>query len=206
MPLRLAPGSRLAGRDDKGGGSGPFSKYHYMETLITILIIVAVLVVIAVVLRKKAEQPAPESAPEKPSGFLLKNYVMNKSESTLYGMLMRALSDNYVVLSKIRIEDFVDVNKNELSREEAFGLRNRIKSRHVDFLICDRNSKPLMAVELDGGSHNNYHRAQRDEFVDGVYREAGLPVRHIRSGSDFAAGINGIRRDLKEANEQEEKI
>ena len=132
---------------------------------------------------------------------------MNKSEVTLYRMLIRALSSDYIVLSKVRIEDFVGVNKNELNEQRTFGLRGKIKSRHVDFRICDLDSKPLMAVELDGGSHQNYHRIKRDTFVDRVYRDIGLPVKHIRSGSNFAEAIGGISRDLnREALENKQSL
>ncbi|MCK5490270.1 MAG: DUF2726 domain-containing protein [Candidatus Pacebacteria bacterium] len=81
---------------------------------------------------------------------------MNASEQALYINLQKNLSDTFIVLSKVRIEDFVKV-KTGIAKNKRFGFRNKIKSRHIDFLICDlATTKPILAIELDGASHNNY--------------------------------------------------
>ena len=36
--------------------------------------------------------------------------------------------------------------------------RNQILPKHVDFLICNDRMTPLLAIELDGGSHNKPSR------------------------------------------------
>ena len=51
--------------------------------------------------------------------------------------------------------------------ENRCGLRNRVKSRHTDFLLFDRESvRPLLAIELDDASHDRQSRIDCDEFVD----------------------------------------
>jgi very-short-patch-repair endonuclease len=42
-----------------------------------------------------------------------------------------------------------------------------VKSRHVDFLVVDRNWYPQMVVEVDGSSHERPDRRTRDERVSG---------------------------------------
>lgn len=43
----------------------------------------------------------------------------------------------------------------------------------MDFLLCDRESlQPLLAIELDGHSHNRPGHQARDKFVDGVFAAA----------------------------------
>ncbi len=94
------------------------------------------------------------------------------------------------------MEDFVDVEFGKLPNNVRFGFRNKIKSRHIDFLICDREStKPLLAIELDGYSHNNYNRIKRDDFVDSAYKDIRLPVERLRVACDFA-GESLRLRDL----------
>ncbi len=89
------------------------------------------------------------------------------------------MGDKYVVLSKVRLWDIFSVVQNQSQSTKAV-LRNKIQSKHVDFLLCDRKTSfPLVAIELDGESHRNYWRRKRDEFVDKVYKNANLPIIHI---------------------------
>lgn len=77
-------------------------------------------------------------------------------------------------------------------------MRGRIKSRHVDFLICDRaTTKPFLAVELDGKSHQGEGRQERDRFVDELYKTIGLPIRHIPVGSNFSECVQRINEELQ---------
>ena len=123
-----------------------------------------------------------------------KERVMNESEQALFINLQKTLSDWYIVLSKVRIEDFVEVTHGV----GGYGARGRIKSRHVDFLICERTTtKPLLAVELDGKSHQEENRQERDRFVDELYKTIGLPIRHIPVGSNFSECAQAINETLK---------
>ena len=133
-------------------------------------------------------------------GYLKKERVMNTSEQALYINLQKTLGDKFIILSKVRIEDFVEV-KSDLARNKFNGLRNRIKSRHVDFLICDlATTKPLLAIELDGASHKNIDRIERDKFVNNLYGEINLKVEHVLKGSDFLEEATKIKNILKNKN------
>jgi len=129
-------------------------------------------------------------------GYFKRERVMNSSEQALYINLQKTLGENFIVLSKVRIEDFVEVRSK--SKNEWWSLRGRIKSRHVDFLICDiTTTKPLLAIELDGTSHRNYGRIERDKFVNDVYNEINLEVVHVLKGSDFAQEAVKIKEILE---------
>jgi len=70
---------------------------------------------------------------------------MNGSEKKFYRLLQRNLIAEFIILAKVRVEDFVDVNKQGLSFGEMTGKRNQIKFYHVDFLICDlKTTQPLL--------------------------------------------------------------
>ena len=164
--------------------------------LLVVVIVFAIVGAIVTASRKNQSQTETKEKPVGPKKYFLRNFLFDKRELPMYNILRRALGDTYLVLSKVRIEDFVKVNKYGRSRQEAFGLRNRIKSRHVDFLICDKTSRPVMAVELDGASHNNPKRRERDERLDKIYKDIGLSVRHIRVGSDFEKEAEAVRQHL----------
>ncbi len=123
-----------------------------------------------------------------------KDRVMNESEQALFINLQKTLGDRYIILSKVRIEDFVEAAHGA----GGYGARGRIKSRHVDFLICDRaTTKPFLAVELDGKSHQGEDRQERDRFVDELYKTIDLPIRHIPVGSNFSECAQEINAALK---------
>lgn len=125
-----------------------------------------------------------------------KDRVMNDSEHALFINLQKALGDAYIVLSKVRIEDFVEVKK-EINSHSKWGLRGRIKSRHIDFLICDyATTKPLLAIELDGKSHNGAKQQNRDHFVNDLYEAINLPIEHIYVGENFLELSQKIKESL----------
>lgn len=154
----------------------------------TIVILFFVAIIIAKLFLQKRERVLNLSL------FRKKERVMNESEQALFINLQQVLGGEYVVLSKVRIEDFVEVKKNQLSSNEEYGARGRIKSRHVDFLICDRaTTKPLLAIELDGKSHSDLRRQDRDNFIDELYKSINLPVEHIPVGGNFLETANKIK-------------
>lgn len=170
------------------------------------LILFIVLAVILILL--KIFENRITDTDKKQSFFYLKDGTMNSSEQALFINLNKQLGSEFIVLSKVRIEDFVGVKHDGLSRNERFGLRNKIKSRHVDFLICDmKSTKPLMVVELDGGSHNAPLRKKRDDVLDDMYNDIKIAYVHVRVGIDFekkveeiklllAKGISDMRQEL----------
>lgn len=128
------------------------------------------------------------------AAYRKKERVLNNSEQALFINLEKILGAEYILLSKVRIEDFIMIGeKNILNNHHRWGLRNRIKSRHVDFLICDTSTtKPLLAIELDGKSHLSFKQQKRDNFIDKLYQTIGLPVKHVSVGSDFASEAQNI--------------
>lgn len=118
-----------------------------------------------------ATQPTFERLP-----YYLRSTVLTNYEKKLYYVLAPFCSKHgFVLLSKIRIADFVQ----PVERRNYHWL-NRITSKHVDFLICANGSfKPLLAIELDDYTHQYQNRQDRDYFVNSVYYSVGLPVLHI---------------------------
>jgi len=160
-----------------------------MKYFIILLIIAGI---VAILLKAFSGKIGPRKSA---LGYLKKERVMNTSEQALYINLQKTLGDNFIVLSKVRIEDFVEVRSK--SKSEWWSLRGRIKSRHVDFLICDLiTTKPLLAIELDGASHRNIGRIERDKFVNDVYNEINLEVVHVLKGSDFLQEATRIKEIL----------
>ena len=45
--------------------------------------------------------------------------------------------------------------------------------------------KIVIAIELDGNSHNSIKMQQRDKFVDGLYEKVGIKLERVVVGTSF---------------------
>jgi len=123
-----------------------------------------------------------------------KIYLLTKAERAFFGVLCQCIAPEQQIFSKVRLEDLIYVRK---GTEERQGYRNRIKSRHIDFLICDKTYvRPLLAIELDDKSHNTQRAIKRDTFVDGALESAGLPLLRVGAARTYDASL--LSRTIRE--------
>src|SRR5690625_4183210 len=86
---------------------------------------------------------------------------------------------------KVRLEDVIGVRPG-LPRNEHHAARNRIKSRHLDFVLVDvTTTRVVCAFELDDPSHNTPRVRQLDEFKDRVMKAAGIPLLRVRAAPSY---------------------
>ncbi len=95
-----------------------------------------------------------------------------------------------VLFSKVRLADIIEPCANEKSSEFQSSF-NRIKAKHIDFVLCDSMSlAPLLAIELDDSTHERNDRKQRDNFVDESMKSAGLSIIHTNDAVNLADKIS----------------
>ena len=118
-----------------------------------------------------------------------RKYLLTKTEYKFYKEL-RVVCDkkNIIICPKVRLEDFIDVTCNE----EKAKYRGYIKSRHVDFILCDNDLNILAAIELDDYSHNYESAKKTDEFKDNLFKQIGIPLNRIKVASDYKQQIKDI--------------
>lgn len=130
--------------------------------------------------------------------FYPKKYFFNQSEKMLYEILNKVGGDTYEVLAKVRLEDFIGVKKSNSGdtkdiKNKKYGSRSRIKSRHVDFLLLDKTTFQLvMAIELDGSSHNTSKAKEADTFKDKLFKHVNLPLHRIHVGENFEERVKEL--------------
>jgi hypothetical protein len=56
----------------------------------------------------------------------------------------------------------------------------------------------LYAIEIDGKSHDNPERQERDKLVDYIFESIHLPLKRVRVGSDFEAIASEMAQKLKQ--------
>ena len=107
--------------------------------------------------------------------------LLSPAERSFYEALLVALRDrrDLVVFAKVRLIDLLSVPAGAGNRRAHV---NRVCSKHVDFVLCDRRElRPLLVIELDDASHEREDRRDRDAFVDAALAEADLPILRVRA-------------------------
>jgi hypothetical protein len=107
--------------------------------------------------------------------FFRRKYLLTKAEKSFYKIL-RAVVAPHPVLAKVRLADLVEADERHLLRRSNF---DHIKSKHIDFVICDQELSPIIAVELDDFSHQRPDRVARDRDVNRILEIASLPLLRV---------------------------
>ena len=82
---------------------------------------------------------------------------------------------NLIICPKVRLLDLVAPRP---GFRNSRGLKARVMSKHVDFVICTPDMNVVAIIELDDTTHLRPDRRKRDNFVDGVLFGAGYRVIH----------------------------
>lgn len=90
--------------------------------------------------------------------------------------LEQVLPPDCRVFGQVRLADVLDIRPG-LTRSQWGSAFARIKSKHLDFVICDDSSlEILFAVELDDSTHQRPDRIERDDFLNQAMSRAGIPL------------------------------
>jgi len=112
--------------------------------------------------------------------------VFDKREVMLFQELKKQMPDGYYIFPKMRLADIMETTA---TGREFHGQFNRISKKHVDFLICNQNYKPVLAIELNGSSHQTARARKSDEFKQKTFEAIGLRLEVVQVGSNFASSV-----------------
>ena len=105
--------------------------------------------------------------------------LLTPAELKFYEALRPLVAGHWHLFSKVRMEDILEV-KPGLEKKEAYGYRSRIKSRHIDFVLCDKGSlEVLMCIELDDSSHQRKAQQEADKFKNEAMAAAGITLTRV---------------------------
>lgn len=123
------------------------------------------------------------------SNYKKKN-LLTKTEYSFYMKAKLALQEkNLFLFPKVRLEDFIEATG---EGKEKQSLRGRIKSRHVDFLVCDDDLHIKAAIELDDNSHSRETAKAADQFKNELFNSLNLPLIRIQVKQDYTNDINNL--------------
>lgn len=164
-----------------------------MEALLGLVIFIFICAAIAgglAGLIARFRRPASNGKAD-PLPYSKRKYLLSPAERSFYEILKRLAPSNHTVFAKVRLADLVFVTKGTPSWQSHF---NRISRKHLDFVICNPDLAPVVAIELDDSSHDEDGRQSRDEFVDQALLAAALPIVHVRARRGYA--LDEVRQML----------
>lgn len=131
-----------------------------------------------------AENP-PEGA-KKVIFYRRNSNFLSRAEKAFFHVLQPLAAEHQcIVFAKVRLEDIVWVAPHVRNR---FAMRNRIKSRHIDFVLCRvKDVQPILAIELDDSSHESFKANMSDVVKNEILQQAGMPLLRVRAASQYDA-------------------
>lgn len=167
----------------------------------TAFIVILAIIIIAMAIKlfsQKGDAPKDDGArivADKILPYKTRDDFLSSAEKSFYLTLKTFINEKAVICPKVSLKDIFFVSKigDNGAGKDYMKYFGQISQKHVDFLLCDLQSmKPLCGIELDDSSHAKEKRVARDEFVDRVYANAGLPLVHIPLKQGYSVN------DLKE--------
>ncbi|MDE7319372.1 MAG: DUF2726 domain-containing protein [Lachnospiraceae bacterium] len=160
-----------------------------MNTNDTMIVLAAVCVILLCILRpfirrRRFEKDYPYE----------KKMLLTAAEYRFYRILKERCDKNdLLICPKVRMEDFLQVT----DRQNINKYRGYIKSRHIDFIICDKDLYMLAGLELDDSSHDTDAAAVTDAFKNNVFKKIKIPLYRIPvEPKMYKSRIDEMIRDL----------
>ena len=101
--------------------------------------------------------------------------LLSAAELEFFHTLETVVGDHFCLLAKVRVADLVDVCG--VYGREWWTAFARVSQKHIDFIVASRQSvEVLVAIELDDSSHLKGPRRKRDDLLNAVFVQAGIPL------------------------------
>ncbi|MEI6648144.1 MAG: DUF2726 domain-containing protein [Actinomycetes bacterium] len=101
---------------------------------------------------------------------------LTETEQILYWRLVEALP-NKIILSQVQLSQILGVKKGYNHHE----WWNKINRMSVDFLICNKDSSIITAIELDDWTHARNDRKVADAKKDKALHSANIEILRLRA-------------------------
>jgi len=126
--------------------------------------------------------------------YTKKKYFLTIAERKFFEVLESIVGDNYYIFPQVHLSSLLYIKKGE---RQFRTYLNKINRKSVDFVVLDKqNLSPFLAVELDDSSHYQRQRVKRDEFVNGAFEAAEIPLLRIKASSAYDA--EEVRKKMNE--------
>lgn len=110
----------------------------------------------------------------KPFRYERRPHIMTAAERQFYLMLVTSFGDQYYIFPQVHLSAIFNW---EEKRQSWVWARRHIENKSVDYLLCDKTTlASVVAIELDDWSHKLASRRWRDNEVERIFHETGMPL------------------------------
>lgn len=152
-----------------------------------ILIFVIIVLILDIIINEKNKNIVKNEAIK----YKKREYILTPTELKFYKELIKITDElNLVIFPKIRLAD--------IFKHGEIKEFNKIKSKHIDFLLCDKsNCRIRLAIELDDYMHNNSRAFKNDNFKNEIFKQTDLPLIRIKVNNIY--NLEEIKQKIKES-------
>lgn len=155
-------------------------KYFSPQQILILVFSFSVLAFIAVLVRNLGRK-----TPLSKYSYTKKDFFMSRAEHECYDAIIEAVGQNYYVFAQVHLPTIVSHKTQGQNWQGAFSHINR---KSVDFVLCDKNYiSPKLVIELDDKSHQEEDRKIRDEELERILSEAGIPILRLENHGSFTS-------------------
>ncbi|MEK7650470.1 MAG: DUF2726 domain-containing protein [Patescibacteria group bacterium] len=148
----------------------------------TLIIIVAFVLFALLFFFKIYEERLGESLTSRYK-YKRKDFFLSRAEHHFYDALVSAVGNQYYIFAQVHLPTILE---HKLKGQNWQGALAHVNRKSVDFVLCDKAYiSPKLAIELDDRSHERLDRQERDNRVEQILREAGLPLLRVENRGDF---------------------
>ena len=122
----------------------------------------------------------------------VKRTLISKAEQSFFSAIKTSVPEGFCVFPQINLASFINRTDDARYHNELF--------RNVDFLVTDAEYRPKIIIEINDQTHLNNDRKERDEKVQKICEEAGIPI--LKLWTNYGANPEYIKRRIDETLSQ----
>ena len=138
---------------------------------------------------------------EGTKNYKRKSCILTQTENDFYGQLCNALyfaGLKVIVWPQVNVSSIIEsVGSDSQQRMKAF---NRICRKSIDYVIVNQKTREtILCIELDDYTHNRNRRKERDNFINAIFSNVGIPLFRIKAehNYDFTEIVSAVKQMLK---------
>lgn len=110
--------------------------------------------------------------------YIMNETILTERERAFYRIL-KPIADKLElqICPKVRVADIVSIKKGTKDWQKWF---NKIKSKHVDFLLCDYDMNIVLLIELDDRSHETERAQKNDRLKNAIFGDRLVRISSLK--------------------------
>ena len=125
--------------------------------------------------------------------YELNETILTERERAFYRIL-RPIADRLElqICPKVRVADIVSIKKGTRDWQKWF---NKIRSKHVDFLLCYYDMNIVLMIELDDRSHETERAQKNDALKNAIFGDRLVRIRSLKEDPEpvITAALRKLR-------------